>query len=155
MRHTMSVGVPSANTPVRLPPYRKLQHPWHGLDTSHQPQSIYTCHTRDDKTTPRELRCATTASHLFHKGIPELGAQVDATIMSTRSTQQSRDHIPACAIPSRSRLCEATMNQNCGPVYIYITLAEDMLPPQRASIQNMHSGNPICHRTFSQNNTTR
>ena len=43
-------------------------------------QSIYTCHTRDDKTTPRELRCATTASHLFHKGIPELGAQVDATI---------------------------------------------------------------------------
>lgn len=40
--------------------------------------------------------------------------------MSTRSTQQNRDHIPACTIPSRSRLCEATMNQNCGPVYIYM-----------------------------------
>ena len=121
-------------------------------------QSIYTCQTRGDNTTAKELRCNTTpphASHLFHKGIPERGAQVDTTIIGTRSTQQSRDHIPACAIPSRSRLCEATKNQNCGPVHIYITLAEYMQPPQRASVQNMHSGNPICHQTYSQNNMTR
>ena len=43
-------------------------------------QSIYTCHTRDDKTKPRELRCTTTALQvIYNKGIPELAAQVDAT----------------------------------------------------------------------------